>query len=199
LRGASSNGWSELPRGIRSLQDNGRIELEAIRNDEQFISTVVQAAQAAARTHVHEKRESLRNAILNSAMPGPIDGTLQQMFVQWVDAFIAWHLRFLTFAESPARAFAERGLDINSFMRGSQPMVIETAFPTLKGKQGLYDQIYNDLSQRGLAEAMPLGTVKHAAMFKQPTITNLGRQFLAFITAPPEVQVDPPPTASPMA
>jgi hypothetical protein len=59
----------EVAEGLKQLE--GKVEgfkIENLKENEQFVSTVLAATQAAIRTHQQEKREALRNAVLNVAV-----------------------------------------------------------------------------------------------------------------------------------
>jgi hypothetical protein len=53
---------------IRLEQEKG-VNLEALRDNQVFIDTVLQATQIALRNSRQEKRRALRNAVLNAALP----------------------------------------------------------------------------------------------------------------------------------
>ena len=54
---------------------------EALAKNEVFISTFQQAATAAQRTHVAEKRAALRNAVLHAALTPNLDETKAEILV----------------------------------------------------------------------------------------------------------------------
>lgn len=188
---------NDLAASIAQLEAAGKLTVESLQNNEQFITTLVQATQAAMRDHVEEKRAALRNAILNSVTPTSMDGARNQMFVRMIDEFTAWHLRILALVRHPAEWFAAHGKDISSLHLQSRGQVYEAAFPALKGESDIYDQVYQDLGQSGLIDTVRPGQATHSAMWKQPAITELGRKFLVFITAPPALKSAQPPMATP--
>src|SRR5687768_17141556 len=68
----------EIGEGLRALEAKG-VNLDELRDNEAFIDTVLHASQAALRTSVKEKREALRNAVLNSALPHAPDESRRQL------------------------------------------------------------------------------------------------------------------------
>jgi LysM domain len=66
----------------------------------------------------------------------------------------------------------------------SLPNVIETAYPDLKDHRDRYEQIARELHANGLFAEESLSAVMTSAGALQKRTTQLGDQFLAFITAP---------------
>src|SRR2546422_762130 len=79
----------------------------------------MKASQVALRNHQADKRQALKNAILNAALPNPPDDARQQMFLTWVDQFTVWHLRVLSLMRDPPALFAAQRRDIPDQMMGS--------------------------------------------------------------------------------
>jgi len=82
---------------------------KALAANEAFISAFAQATQAALRTHQKEKREALRNAVVNVAIGKEPDPNRQQQFLFLIDRFSETHLTVLRFFEDPAGYFVSRG------------------------------------------------------------------------------------------
>jgi hypothetical protein len=99
------NTWFQnLGEKVIELESAGKVNLDELKQNEQFVSIVMQATQASIRTHDTEKLEALRNAVLNTAINCPIDESLQQMFIRFVDEFTPWHIRLLKQLRSSAIA-----------------------------------------------------------------------------------------------
>ncbi len=63
------NFFEDAVRRLRDLEKRvDGFRFEDLANDERFISAMVQATQAALRTHQQEKLDALRNAVLNVAL-----------------------------------------------------------------------------------------------------------------------------------
>jgi hypothetical protein len=90
------NEWiRDLGDRIEQLEKEGRIHAEELQHNEPFVDTALQATTIALRNHQGEKREALRNAVLNAALPGAPAADLQHFFLGLVDQFTTWHLRIL--------------------------------------------------------------------------------------------------------
>jgi hypothetical protein len=91
---------ARVGEAIAKLEANG-IDIESLRENEEFVSVVMQASQIAIRTHQEEKLVMLRNAVLNVATGQTTDESLQTMFLNFVDVFTEWHVRILRLFQSP--------------------------------------------------------------------------------------------------
>ena len=170
----------EIAQALRELENQGRISIEDLSEDEIFIDTLLQASEAAIRTHQAEKHAALRNAVLNSTLPSPPDESLRQLFLSFVDQFTVWHLRLLKLFQNPKELSREptRGYI------GGLSSILEATYPELRGKRGFYDQIWRDLYLRGLVNTESLHSMMTASGLTAKRTTELGDRFLRFIDEP---------------
>jgi hypothetical protein len=86
----------ELAEGLEEAER--KIEgftVENLTQDEAFVSAVIDATRSAISTHKDEKRDALRNALLNIALHRSTDEDQQQIFLRYIDELTVWHLRIL--------------------------------------------------------------------------------------------------------
>ena len=91
------DGWlTDLQRRLHELeaQKEGFCFSDLSKN-ERFVSAVLQATTAAARTHKKEKREALRNAVLNVATGDGLSEDVEALFLNFIDSFTTVHLKVL--------------------------------------------------------------------------------------------------------
>jgi hypothetical protein len=82
--------------------------------------------RAIDHTHQEEKLAALRNAVLNSALPGAPDADMQAILLGLVDRLTSSHLRFLTMWDDPPLWFESRGLaPPQAAMYGSRTQTVE--------------------------------------------------------------------------
>src|SRR6266849_8285705 len=63
------NRWlNDLADRIYALENEKRLKLDDLGNNEEFISAIMNATTAAVRNHQNEKIAALRNAVLNRAL-----------------------------------------------------------------------------------------------------------------------------------
>ena len=145
------NRWMEtLDEKLKELEMKiDGFTIENLVEDEVFITTLINATQIAIRSHQKEKLDSLRNAVLNAALPNSLDDELQLLFLSFLDTFSATHIRLLKFLDTP-QSFVERS-ELNSLENDAcLNFHIEKIFPGFSEESGLYSQIFKDLKERGL-------------------------------------------------
>jgi len=178
--------WRErVGERLNALEASGVIDTDALQHDEAFVTVMMHASQAALRNHDEEKLQALRNAVLNAAMPAPIDESVQQMFVNYVDEFTVWHIRLLHLFHDPVAWFRTNNVEPPTFaMSSSLDRLIAAAYPDLKRRGDLWELITTELNAKGLFSGTNLRTMMSADGAFQKRTTDLGDEFIQFITEP---------------
>jgi hypothetical protein len=199
------NQWmKEIGQAVRDLEQNKGIDIEQLKSNDVFVDTLLQASQIALRNSLQEKISALKNAVMNSALPHPIEQTLQQMFLDWIDTFTIWHLKILILMDNPElgaklSSNQEDKVDMDEIRnqwiaeggdpqspardRGSFVFFIEAVYPELKERKSFYPQIVRDLYNHGLISVENLETIGWDRILAK-RITELGTQFLMFVKEP---------------
>ena len=159
--------------------------IENLAQDEGFVSAVIEATRSAISTHKQEKRQALRNALLNIALHHSADEDEEQTFLRYIEELTVRHLRILKFFENPPKLLAARGAQIN-FNMGSADQALESMYPELGSRRELCRQIVTDLHARGLLNAPSsfLDIVTTGSGMVAKRTTPLADRFLAFIADP---------------
>lgn len=180
------NEWIQsVGDGLKELTEKIEgFKLEELSQNETFITTVTHASQAAIRNHQKEKLDALRNAVLNAALPNPPQEDLQLMFLNFIDSFTPWHLAILKFFENPKEWGQKHRITYQSYYAGSPSDILEKSFTALSGKRDLYDLFVKDLFSRGLMNTESLHTTMGESGIFASRTTDMGKQFLKFITSP---------------
>ena len=174
-----------VAESLKKLEERKQLRIEDLASNEAFLDTMLHATQATLRNSQEEKREALRNAALNSALPSPPDEALQQMFVEWIDSLSVWHLRIFLLLANPQQWFKDKQRQPPEyFMSSSLSDLLTKAFPELSNQRPLYDQIGKDLFNRGLIGIHNFHVTMSASGALANRATELGKEFLKFITAP---------------
>ncbi len=173
-----ADGLEEAERKIEGFS------VENLSQDDAFVSAVIEATRSAISTHKDEKRDALRNGLLNIALHRSTDEDQQQTFLRYIDELTVWHLRILVLFQDPPKYLAAKGAGSN-YYAGSASQVLEDVYPELRGKKDLYDQIASDLSARGLVSSPGFlhGMMSPQGMVAKRT-TSLADSFLTFISSP---------------
>jgi hypothetical protein len=176
---------ASVGRQLEELVNAGFLRADELSNNEAFITTLMQASQAAVRNHQSEKLEGLRNAVANAALPHPPEESIQQIFIQLLDDFTVWHLRILKLFHDPRAWFQTNGKAPPSFAISSDlERVLLAAYPELENRRNFYDRIVADLTDRGLFAGSGLHTMMSASGAFERRATEMGDQFLDFIQKP---------------
>ena len=180
--------WIEnIAEGLKGLEEKVEgFKIEDLSNNDAFITTVTHATQAAIRNHQQEKLEALRNAVLNAALSSTLEEDLQLMFLEFVDSLTPWHLRVLKFLDNPKGWGQKHGITYPSWSMGGPSAALEHAFADLRGKRQLYDIFVKDLYTRGLLSTDSLHTMMTGEGMLASRTTDIGKQFISFITSPLE-------------
>lgn len=157
------------------LEQRG-VDIAQLSENEEFVSAVLHASQLAVRTHRQEKREALRNALFNIASGKAPEESLQQIFLEYIDAFSDLHVQILKFFQQPP--------DTSNVMMGALSSVIEKGMPAMRGKGQVYGQVWNDLVARGLLDNVGLQVMMTGQGLAGKRTTVLGDAFLDFISEP---------------
>lgn len=205
--------------GLQALERQRPQLAEELLTNEVFIDTLVHATQVAIGNNQQEKRNALRNAVLNSALPHAPDQSRQAIFVHFIDVLSSRHLRILKVLDDPDKWFAHHERTKPRVRPKELWPLIAAAYPDMESEEMLCERICRELNEKGLLIASSLRkdvsrfpyfpdksrelqsgyrfvdelpTDNMVSYAGSPTVyrnwtTDLGRQFLAFITAPPEV------------
>lgn len=178
------NEWMrEIGQAIQQLERDRGINIEQLQSNEVFVDTLLQASQIALRNSQQEKLNALKNAVINSALPHPVEQTLQQMFLNWVDTFTVWHIRVLSLFHNPQQWATDNNHPLpTNISMGGLSTLLGHAFPELAQDRALYDQIWNDLYQKGLVNTEGLHTTMSWNGMIARRTTDLGENFLRFIS-----------------
>lgn len=180
--------WMDLVADkLRELEAQQRTCTDDLTSDEEFIDTVMRASHATIRTSNQEKKDALRNAVLNAALPHRPDESRQLMFIGWVESLTPWHLRILNLLAHPLAWYQKQGRQPPDFFTmSSLSQLLTHAFPALQSERSLYDKIAKDLYNDGLLRVDGLHTMMSARGAFEERATDLGNEFLRFITDPTE-------------
>jgi len=174
----------EVADALRKLEGEHRLKIDDLQDNEQFVDSVLQATQVALRTSQQEKRDALRNALLNSVLPDAPPASLQHMFMNWIEDFTSWHIRILKLMDSPVTNTKALGkVPLNAPM-GALAHVLENAYPQLRGNRSFYDQVWSDLWARGLVNTQELSGMMTGHGLNEQRTSGVGRQFISFISEP---------------
>lgn len=172
-----------MERLVALQNSHDELSAEALRNNEAFQATMLQAARLATSTASAEKRELLQNAVLNSAI-GTIDENVRQIFLEMIESMTPMHVVLLKFLSNP-RASPEAVTSAKSLMMGSMEHVIAAALPRVTEDKELFRRLVGDLYRFGLTTRDSFGgTQSGGDSLLNSATTQIGRGLLNFIERP---------------
>jgi hypothetical protein len=166
---------AEVGEKLLELENRG-VDIEALGQKDEFVSSVMHASQIALRTHQEEKREALRNAVFNVASGQSPGEALEQMFFEWIDSLSVLHLQLLQLFQRPT---PPPGMSM-----GGLSNVLEHNMPHLKGHNHIYNQVWKDLYLRGLVNTEGMNSTMSSQGLAAKRTTEIGDAFLRFISEP---------------
>jgi hypothetical protein len=163
------------------------LKAEALRTNETFQVTFIQAVRIAAVTVDKTKKKILQNAILNSAIIS-MEETVRQLFMQNLERITPLHAALLNLVNNPSAnpAAAQRA---KGMMSGSMAHIIEAALPQLTSNREIFDRISFDLKSMGLTATDSFHVMMTGSGLLSRQTTPLGQSFLAFIGDPESGQM----------
>jgi len=176
---------NHLADRVAKFEQEGRVKVEDLQQNDEFISTVMQASQAAVRNHQQEKLGALRNAVLNTALGQAPEDSKREMFLGFVDTLTVWHLRVLSFLSAPGAGtdVQKVNMDLTTGHHAAVIAALQNAFPDLREEGEFVQKIVGDLDREGLILGdVTLRTVRGLEGMRN--LTNLGDEFLRFISEP---------------
>jgi hypothetical protein len=161
------------------------VKVENLADNEAFVSATIQASRIAIGTHQAEKREMLRNALLNVAVGGGPQEDLQEIFIAAIESLSPTLMKVLRFLSSSLPDLQMAGISWTTENRNAFPnysAVIGELYPELKSEEGLLTYTMLDLYNRGFSKVPgPLSSFP-----QQPAVADMGVEFLRFVLEPPK-------------
>ncbi len=155
--------------------------MDDLKNNDEFVSTFIEASRIAAKNHQKEKLDALRNAVANVAMGCSIDDSKSELFLRFVDELTVLHLKSLTaFRDHDSKTYPQ------SRIRTSKREIVtrlQELLPGLQSEEALAEIVVDDLCSRGLLfwNRSGGGTYIKQGMNQ---VADMGAEFLKFITQP---------------
>lgn len=173
---------NEIASRLKNLEDKHLLTIESLKDNEQFIDTILQTTTYVLKTSEKEKIIAFQNALLNTALPEAPEKTKSQIFLNQLDSFTDWHIRILKFIDHPKQWFKNSNLEPPIFISGSTKSVVFVAFPILKTQGALLDTIWRDLVNANFIDDDGLQNNVSSDSALARRTTPFGREFIEFIT-----------------
>ena len=166
-----------------ALVDLGRrqhdLTPERLAENQQFITVLHRATEAAVKTHQDQKRALLRGAVVSAGLPTAPDLDKQLYFLRLVEELTVNQVIVLALYRSPLDWFRRRGITPREFYSGGRDAVVEQACPELSKSPDFKLLVLGDLEKRGLLFGLS-GMVSGGAVYDSVT-SSIANEFLDFV------------------
>lgn len=180
--------WIEgVAESLRSLDE--RLDVVSLANNDTFVSTLMQATQAAVRTHRQEKIQLLQHAVLSAAIGSAVPMDLQSTFVRYIDELTPTHFSLLSFLlknELKLRDCGAYHILLGLFIEGTKIRVSPDEFRLLCNDLETRLLVRFSSSMEDFTSAYTPSTLlisgrrEHEVMLR---VTDIGRELVTFVGA----------------
>lgn len=172
----------DIGEAVSMLKEEKGLNIEDLSSNEFFIDIITQATQTALKTSQSEKRDALKNAVLNTAMDESPDESLNYIFLRFIDEFTVWHLKAIQLVYAPEIVAKQTGTDVRGTRKYILIELMFYVYPKLKEQEGFIKQVLSELHNRGLMIAKLESVTYLGSNIIKNFETDLGRKFYDFIT-----------------
>ena len=191
---AKRNEWlNQLADDLDRLSERvDGFEIRALAGHDEFISAVALGVGAVSRTSQPDKRDLLRHAVLNAALGRVPAFDMLTVFMAYVEYLSPLHVQLLAVFHDPAKALEDAGSQLASSLHigGSPVQIVAEVLPDLGRNRDVCDFLWRDLYERRLVNLDSLHGMMSAQGVLARRTTDLGEQFLEFLSEPPELGLE---------
>lgn len=159
------------------VKANG-LTADDLGSDEAFVSACIDAGRIAMGEHLEAKLEMLKACLIHQASPHDLSDLIATRFLELVGELEVQHVTVLRYAANPQGWYDDHGMDVDHVSQ--RYAMMERASLGIGAVE--LDFVVNELSARRLADKAMLTGIITATADLDPWITEMGRQFLAWIT-----------------
>lgn len=175
-----------LAERIQKLEENN-INIEDLKDNENFISAVFYASSIAVKTHSKEKHAILLNALTNTALVASADETKQTIFLNLINEFTDLHALLLEFFHNPEEKITQLENSFNTkFRSGSFMQLLKEYYKDKHFDEEILELVVNSLYSNKLItinnQNITTNMTRDGLLTKRTTTT--GDEFINFITNP---------------
>lgn len=174
---------------IRLYEDlkelEGRIDefrIENLKDDEQFVTIVINAIQLAIRNNNEEKLQALKNACINTALKINTDEDKQLIFLNYVDELIPLDIKLLYHFMNPEERCKESGVNTSTYYMGSPLSTFWDCNKDSKIDRSLVLMRMDDLISKKLLSNFSYNASCTVQGMLCSRLSEIGNEFMRYIT-----------------
>lgn len=172
--------FRKVEQMLNELADRQAFSVDALLGNDEFVSSLIHATRIAAGTHLEEKLDMLKNALKHLAVGDDLGEFMDRHMFGLVESLSPEHVVVLRYLSDPAGWYDTHAIPRSNSTLGSPRQVMDGANLPVGGH--VREIVLADLQQRGLADTGSLGTTMSGSGMWQAWSTDLGNQFLRFVT-----------------
>lgn len=170
---------------LNELNEKNLISIESLKSNELFTSIIYSAIKESMNIHQKEKRDYLKNAVINTALKIDINHELQQRFIFVVSQLTATHIQLLS---------SFRNIEINTI--DSYDGLFTLCKEDFHGDRDEFKMFCQDLLSHGLINistdfsdfedvAHSTKIIAHKSQSDAPyvRVTSVGNSFLQYVSS----------------
>lgn len=170
-----------IAEGLEHLEERLEgFDPKRLGENEDFISAVYEATQAAMRSSREEKRRYLANAVINIAKDDNFSEITSEFFFKMIDRFSILHIEILRIYHEPSR-LSDILPDRNAYVHGAAKDLIGKYFTSKGLPQDLLEKVLRDIDNEKLVSHYE---VRGHLFGLGSLLSPFGKEFLKFIQDP---------------
>ncbi|WP_066870386.1 hypothetical protein [Clostridium mediterraneense] len=172
----------KLYEDLKILEDRvDSFNIANLKNNEQFITIVLNATQLAIRTHSAEKLVALKNVCINTALAINTDDDKQAMFLKYIDELLVIDIKLLYHFMNPRKRCEESGVNINSYyMTTPLSIFYDCNKESTIDKSLVNIRLKNLISKNLLIDFTNASCTIDGSLASR--VSDIGREFMEYIT-----------------
>lgn len=159
-----------------------RFSIENLKDNEQFVTVVLNATQLAIRNHSEEKLLALKNACINTALKINTDEDKQLIFLQYIEELISLDIKLLYHFMDPRKRCEEQGISIGRYYMGSPLSVFYDCNKDSNIDRNLVLMRMDNLISKNLLHNFSYNASCTLEGMLSSRLSDLGKEFMEYVT-----------------
>ena len=174
----------KLYEDLQNLESSiENFKIENLKDDENFITVVLNATQLAIKNHNKEKILALKNACLNTALKLNTDEEKQLIFLNYVNELVPLDLRLLRYFKNPHTMHEKLGKDPYSMYYSGSPLKgFFECHKDINLDENLVKMRLDGLISKGLLVEFSYQATCSTDGMLSSRVSDIGNEFVDFIT-----------------
>ncbi|NGP89687.1 hypothetical protein [Fodinibius halophilus] len=170
---------------LNKLENEGRIDLDELAENEEFNTLVIKATRLAEENHQKEKVEALKGIVINSSLELLQDKEMfdwANHFLKIIETISPFHILLLKTFQAPGDIVRVKSIDLGSEFNSLQTKTVFFAiYPEYRDRAKLITQCWKELHDLGFVAFESFEDGGHMPGQLNKLTTDFGDKFLRMI------------------